>query len=226
MDHCRGDDPFFVKAERSTKYPSQIVMDALRLIGYLISKLFWFIRYNGRENVPDNSSGNFLIAANHQTYIDPVWICLPLRRRLRFMAWDEAFEWRVIGKFIAYLGSFPVSPDVGDSLKAMKEALRSLRDGAVLTVFPEGGREFADGKMLPFKEGAVRIALQAGLPILPVTVTGGNRIWPRGQKYPRLFRRVQITYHPLMKVDESAAGKKNQDLDALTEKLRQTIEKD
>ena len=201
-------------------------MDVLRLIGYTISKLFWFIRYSGRENLPDNSSGNFLIAANHQTYIDPVWICLPLRRRLRFMAFDEAFEWRFIGKFITYLGSFPVSPDVGDSLKAMKEALRSLRDGAVLTVFPEGGREFADGKMLPFKEGAVRIALQAGVPILPVTVTGGNRIWPRGQKYPRLFRRVQITYHPLMRIDESDAGKKNQDLDELTEKLRQTIGKD
>ena len=200
-------------------------MDVLRLIGYIISKLFWFIRYNGRENLPDNSSGNFLIAANHQTYIDPVWICLPLRRRLRFMAFDEAFEWRFIGKFITYLGSFPVSPDVGDSLKAMKEALRSLRDGAVLTVFPEGGREFADGEMLSFKEGAVRIALQAGVPILPVTVTGGNRIWPRGQKYPRLFRRVEITYHPLMNIDESDDGHKNQDLDALTEKLRQTIEK-
>ena len=142
------------------------------------------------------------------------------------MAWDEAFNWRVIGRFIRYLGSFPVSPEIADSLKAMKEALRSLRDGAVLTVFPEGGREFADGKMLPFKEGAVRIALQAGVPILPVTVTGGNRVWPRGQKYPRLFRRVQITYHPLMRIDESDAGKKNQDLDELTEKLRQTIGKD
>jgi 1-acyl-sn-glycerol-3-phosphate acyltransferase len=199
-------------------------MDVLRLTAYLISKTFWFLRYNGRENVPDNSSGAFLIAANHQTYIDPVWICLPMRRRMRFMAYDEAFEWRLIGRLITYLGSFPVSPDVGDSLKAMKEALRTLRDGAVLTVFPEGGREFADGEMLEFKEGAVRIALQARVPILPVTISGGNRIWPRGQKYPRLFRRVQVTYHPVLHITESGNNKKNTELEEdLTRRLQQVI---
>lgn len=140
------------------------------------------------------------------------------------MAYDRAFEWRFIGPLIAYLGSFPVSPDVGDSLKAMKEALRSLRDGAILTVFPEGGREFADGEMLPFKDGAVRIALQSHVPILPVTISGANRIWPRGQKYPRLFRRVQITYHPVMDIAEDGTTRKNADLDALTQRLQQIIE--
>ncbi|MBK7513222.1 MAG: 1-acyl-sn-glycerol-3-phosphate acyltransferase [Chloracidobacterium sp.] len=50
-------------------------------------------------------------------------------------------------------------------------------------IFSEGAREFADGKMLPFKNGAVRLALQAGVPILPVTVSGGSRIWPRSRKY-------------------------------------------
>ena len=195
-------------------------MDLLRLIAFLISKVFWFIRYKGLENVPANGSAPFLIAANHQTYIDPVWICLPMRRRLRFMAYDKAFEWRFIGPVITYLGSFPGSQEISDSLKAVKEALRSLHDGAVLTVFPEGGREFANGEMLPFMTGAVRIAAQARVPILPVTISGGNRIWPREQKYPRLFRRVQVTYHPLI---ELPANKKDADLDALTEQLRLTI---
>ncbi len=84
-------------------------MDVLRLIAYIISKTFWFIRYNGRENIPDKSAGGFLIASNHQTYIDPVWICLPMRRKFRFMAFDRAFEWRIIGPLIRYLGAFPVS---------------------------------------------------------------------------------------------------------------------
>jgi 1-acyl-sn-glycerol-3-phosphate acyltransferase len=212
----------FVLQKKQDKYPSLFVMDLLRLIGYVISKAFWFIRYEGLENLPPNTSPPFLIAANHQTYIDPVWICLPMRRRMRFMAYDKAFEWPFVGRLITYLGSFPVSPDISDSLRAMKEALRSLHDGAVLTVFPEGGREFADGQVLPFKTGAVRIAAQAGVPLLPVTVSGGNRIWPREQKYPHLFRRVTVIYHPLIKLPEN---KKDVDLDVVTEKLRLTIER-
>jgi 1-acyl-sn-glycerol-3-phosphate acyltransferase len=216
---------FCVKNQEPDKYPSQLIVDVLRLIGYSISKIFWFIRFEGRENIPDASVGGFLIAANHQTYIDPVWICLPMRRRLRFMAYDKAFEWRFVGPLIKYLGSFPVSPEVGGTLKAMKFALRSLRDGVALTVFPEGGREFADGEMLPFKTGAVRIALQAGVPILPVTVTGGNRIWPRGQKYPFLFRRVVITYHPLLRPDDGG-DPRHERLEQLTTTLRQIISRD
>ncbi len=179
-------------------YPAPIVVDLLRLIGYVISKTFWLVRYHGRENIPDNSGGGFLICSNHQTYIDPVWICLPMRRKMRFMATDTAFSWRIIGPLIRYLGSFPVSPEVGGTVGAMKETIRSLREGAAVTVFPEGARAVADGKMLPFKTGAVRIAIQAGVPILPVTISGGERIWPQKQRYPRLFRRVEVTYHPLM----------------------------
>ncbi len=198
-------------------------MDGLRLIGYVLSKTFWSIRYHGRENIPANSSGAFLIAANHQTYADPVWIVLPMRRRLRFMAFEGAFEWRLVGPLITYLGSFPVSLEGAGAIKAMKEALRSLRDGAVLTVFPEGGREFADGKMFDFKTGAVRIALQAGVPILPVTIVGGNRIWPQKQKYPRLFRRVEIIYHPLLHVAEDETLDPRENLENWTAKLRGVI---
>jgi 1-acyl-sn-glycerol-3-phosphate acyltransferase len=212
---------FCVKEPGKDKYPPQLVMDLLRLIGWVISKLCWFITYHGRDHIPDKRSGGFLIAANHQTYLDPVWICLPMRRRLRFMASDKAFEWRLIGPLIKYLGSFPVSAEVGGTLKAMKYALRALRDGAALTVFPEGGRQLADGQMLPFKTGAVRIAQQADVPILPVTITGGNRVWPRDQRYPRLFRRVEITYHPLVGLDQKTG---NDGLEELTARLKETIE--
>ena len=197
-------------------------MDILRLTGYVISKALWFIRYTGRENIPPNTAAGFLIAANHQTYVDPVWICLPMRRRLRFMAFDQAFNWRIIGPLISYLGAFPVSMEVGGTLKAMKAALSSLRDGAALTVFPEGAREFADGELLPFKTGAVRIALQAGVPILPVTIRGGNRIWPQKQKYPSLFRRVEIIYHPLLVLKNGDRGN-DAALDRWTETLRGVI---
>ena len=181
------------------------MLDLLRLIGYTISKAVWFIRYEGRSNIPPNDSPPFIVVANHQTYIDPVWTCLPMRRRIRYMAFAPAFEWPIVGSLIRYIGAFPVPHDSRTSVGAMKEAITSLRNGAILTIFPEGARELSDGEMLEFKTGAVRIAIQAGVPILPVTICGGNRIWPQKQRYPRLFKRVTITYHPLveLKKDES-----------------------
>ncbi len=196
-------------------------MDILRGIGYAISKTFWFIRYEGRENIPPNDSPPFLIVANHQTYIDPVWICLPLRRRVRYMAVGDAFNWPFIGKVIRYLGAFPVTTSASGTMSAMKESLRSLRDGAVLVVFPEGAREFADGEFLEFKTGAVKIAAQAKVPLLPVTITGAHRIWPRNQKYPRLFRRVTITYHPLIPLADRVS---DEQIENITESVRQVIE--
>ncbi len=198
-------------------------MDLLRFVAFVISKTFWFIRYKGIENIPPKSLGGFVISANHQTYIDPVWICLSMRRKMRFMAYDEAFNWRFLGALIAYLGAFPVSTEGRDAIKAVKEAIRSLRDGAVLTVFPEGAREFSDGEMFPFKTGAVQIAYQAGVPILPVTILGGNEIWPRGQKYPRLFRRVEVIYHPLLDLGSSVTDK-HAHLEIWTAELRAVIE--
>lgn len=207
---------------QTDKYPARIVVDVLRLTGYVISKIFWFIRYHGRENIPDKSAGGFLIAANHQTYIDPVWICLPMRRRVRYMAIEKAFDWRFVGPLIRYLGAFPVSPEVG--IGAMKEALGSLRNGAALTVFPEGAREFSNGEMFPFKTGAVRIAIAAGVPILPVTVSGGNLIWPQKQKYPRIFRRVEITYHPLLHITPDKRLDPRENLEYWTAKLKEIID--
>ncbi len=213
-----------MKNQNHGKYPPQIVVDALRLIGYLISKTMWFIRYEGLENIPDRSSGGFVISANHQTFIDPVWICLPIRRKLRFLAVEKAFEWRFIGPLIKYLGSIPVPLDSAGTVNAMRVALRSLREGAALTVFPEGAREFADGQMFPFKTGAVRIALKAGVPILPVTINGGHRIWPQKQKYPHLFRRVTIIYHTVICVEKYESLTLDENLDFWTAKLRETIE--
>lgn len=202
------------------KYPSPVVIWLLLLIAYVISKTFWFIRFRGTENIPPASNGAVLIAANHQTYIDPVWVCIPMQRRFRFMAYDKAFEWRFVGRLITYLGSFPVKHPVDTSKRFLVESLRSLRDGATLIVFPEGAREFADGEIFEFKSGAMRIAMKAGVPVLPVTIRGGNRIWPQGQKYPNLFRRVEVIYHPLLMVDETL------DSDAWNERLKEIITAD
>lgn len=201
-----------------SKYPSPIVFESLRYLALFISKILWRIEFRGTENIPQNLEGGLLIASNHQTYIDPVWVTLPVKRKFRYLAWDEIFNWFLIGKLIRYLGAFPVKTvrfDSGGRFEAMRKALKFLREGATLVVFPEGEREFADGELLPFRTGAARIAMEAGAPILPVTVRGGNKIWAQGMKYPRLGK-IEIIYHPLLKIPKPL---KKEDLRGHLEKM-------
>jgi 1-acyl-sn-glycerol-3-phosphate acyltransferase len=170
--------------------------DAIRVGFGACSRVLWRIGFRGAENVP--LTGGLIIAANHQTYFDPFWIALKAPRPQRYLAWDGAFSWPVVGKVIGALGAWPLNLDTVDPTP-LRRAFRWLRKDGALVIFPEGGRCLPDGKLMRFKSGAVRLALEARVPILPVTIRGGHRVWPRGYDYPRL-RRVEIVYHPLMYV--------------------------
>ncbi len=189
-----------------------------------MSQMIWQIEFHGTENIPPSSPSGLVIAANHQTYLDAVWVIVPVERRFRFMAWDKAFKVFIIGRLIRYLGAFPVNIDRGDK-EAYQKSVEVLRDGATLVIFPEGSREFTDGKLLEFKTGAVRMAIEAGVPILPVTISGANKVWGRGIKYPRLFQKIIITYHPLMELSPPVGdGDSREHAHKLTEKLKDVIE--
>ncbi|MGC2238431.1 MAG: lysophospholipid acyltransferase family protein [Pyrinomonadaceae bacterium] len=179
---------------------SPVLFEVCRYIGLALSKIFWRIEFKGTENIPQNSTRGLLIAPNHQTYADPVWVTLPVKRKFRYMAWDAAFDWFFVGGLMRRLGAFPVNTQgKRGKLNALKKAVKFLREGETLIIFPEGEREFADGKFLPFKPGAAWIALEAGVPIMPVTIRGGNRVWAQGMKYPRMGK-VEIIYHPPLEI--------------------------
>jgi 1-acyl-sn-glycerol-3-phosphate acyltransferase len=208
---------------KKNHYPAQIYIEAIRVFGWTISKLFWRIKFYGTENIPHDLEGGLLVCPNHQTYFDPVWVCIKIKRKYRFMAWDKAFDWFIVGRVIRYLGSFPVSYERGGTLKALKESLRSLRQGATLIIFPEGERQFTDGKMLEFKPGALRIAMEAGVPILPVTIRGGNKVWGQDMNSPRPGK-VEIFYHPVFPVPRPPEGVEvHAHIDRLTNDLREII---
>ena len=187
------------------KHPSPILFETLRIVALCISKICWRIKFEGTENIPQNQSGGLLIAPNHQTYIDPVWVTLPVKRKFRYMAWDAAFKWFFVGGLIRRLGAFPVktASTRGGKFEAMKNAMECLREGATLVVFPEGEREFSDGELLKFRQGAVRLAMETEVPILPVTIIGANKVWAQGMKYPN-FGKVKIYYHPPITVTKPA----------------------
>ena len=195
-------------------------MEPLRVFLRFVTKLFWRIEFHNTENIPQNLEGGLLVVPNHQSYFDPFWICIPIKRKYRFMAWDKAFEWFLVGDVIRYLGAFPVNLERAGK-EAFKQAVKALKEGATLMIFPEGAREFSDGKMLEFKSGAVKIAMLAGVPILPVTIRGGNKVWAQDMKYPRAGK-VEIFYHPVMEIPRDARDKREL-IDELTDRLEEII---
>jgi 1-acyl-sn-glycerol-3-phosphate acyltransferase len=76
--------------------------------------------------------------------------------------------------------------------------------------------------MRKFKPGAVRMATEAGVPILPVTIRGGHRVWPPGRRFPRLAR-VEVVYHPLFVIDQNGAEDQRAQARRATEALQQII---
>lgn len=169
----------------------QWTLELARPAVHLLSRVLWRAIFRGAERVP--LTGGLIIAANHQTYIDPFWISIPIKRPIRYLAWSEAFDWPFIGRAIELLGAWPLAVERANPA-AYRRAVKWLRGGGAVMIFPEGARSKSDGEMSRFKPGAARLALEAGVPILPVTLRGGERVWPRGQGRPRTGR-IEIIYH-------------------------------
>src|SRR6185295_16888497 len=173
------------------------------LISALTPFIWWFCRlvfkieFHGVKNIP--REGACIITPNHITYADPIWITIPMPRRVYYMAWHKPFGIPVLGLLMRMFGAFPVNLDVPADASAQREAIELISNGRALVIFPEGGRT-RTLKLMPFKMGAFRMALTYGVPIVPVTIKGAERIWPVGRIFPRPGS-LSITYHPPIDVE-------------------------
>lgn len=158
-------------------------------VGKLIMRMLLMLltrwRVRGRDNVP--SQGPLLIVANHLNLADPPLLGVSLGRKVIFMAKRELFYSRVIGYFIRGFGSFPVHRGQLDR-KALRQAEQLLAQGLALVMFPEGKRS-KSAQLEPGFSGSALIAWHSGAPILPVGISGTERIKGAGW----LLRRPQIT---------------------------------
>jgi 1-acyl-sn-glycerol-3-phosphate acyltransferase len=150
------------------------------LIGFLTyvpAVLLFRIRRRGREHLP--REGGFVLAANHTSNFDPWPLGMPLwpRRFLRFMAKSELYWWP-LGKIITAGGGFPVRRGERD-VEAIETAIRLARDGHVIAMFPHGTRQ-RKGLVKKYQPkahtGAARIALEAGVPLVPAAIAGTDRL--------------------------------------------------
>ncbi len=167
------------------------MLDVFRPAVWFWARLYFRIRFEGVEHIPP--SGPLIIAPNHVTYADPPLVTIPVRRPVYYMAWNALFRVPGLSWLIRRLRAFPVDIESADP-RATREAVRILRAGEAVMIFPEGGRS-RDGRLGPFRPGAFRLACSLGVPVLPVTIVGGHESWPPGRLLPRPGR-LTITYHP------------------------------
>jgi len=214
------------RREHLRRYPRmfpQWALEASRPIVRNFCRLMWGLRWHERQHIPQQ--GGLIIAANHQTYIDPFWICSPIERPVRFLAWDAAFRWPVVGPIMRLLGAWPLQLE-GSDPAPIRRSMQWLREGGAVVIFPEGGRGQADGTMRKLKPGAVRMALETGAVILPVTIRGGHRVWPTNRRWPR-FARVEIIYHPPLVIEqrpgEDARSCARRETERLAEIIRSSL---
>lgn len=142
------------------------------VVGFLLRILFGY-SVEGRENIPE---GGFMVCANHSSYLDPAYLALALDTSVpvRFMAKASLFKIPLLGRMFRKLGAFPVHRNSAD-LTSLKTALRILKEGQRLIIFPEGTR-FKPGES---KGGAAMLALRSGCRVLPVYIAPGKRIFKR-----------------------------------------------
>jgi 1-acyl-sn-glycerol-3-phosphate acyltransferase len=150
------------------------------IVGALSSlpvRLLYRLRASGKENLPE--SGGYVLSANHLSNLDPWPLGLPLwpKRQVRFMAKAELFR-APLSPVLRLLGAFRVQRGFGDD-SAINTAVGLARDGEVVAIFPEGTRRekgLLRRRRARPHTGAARIALEAGVPLIPAAIAGTDRL--------------------------------------------------
>jgi len=168
---------------------------AIAAISWPILYGLFRLRARGRENIP--TDGGFVLACNHMSSFDPWPLGLPLwpKRFLRFMAKSELY-WFPLTFVLNGAGAFPVRRGQADT-EAIETAVQLARAGNIVAMFPEGTRR-TKGLVKRFearpRTGAARIALEAGVPLVPAAV--------RGTDHLRRFAPISVVYGAPVDIDD------------------------
>jgi len=155
-----------------------VVYSFMRALLRIFTTVWFDLKVYGTENVPQ--TGGVLLVSNHQSFLDPPLIGVQLRRKASYLAKSGLFENPVFGWIIRNCNAFPVRQGEGD-VGAVKETIRRLREGHMLTAFPEGGRS-EDGELQPILNGAALVVRKAQVPIVPIAIEGSFKAWPKHRK--------------------------------------------
>ena len=184
-------------------------------ISFPVLKLLCRLQATGREHVPD---GGCVLAANHWSNFDPWPLGIPLfpRRFLRFMAKKELF-WPPLGWIVTAGGGFRVDRGKQDQ-QAIDRAVELCRAGHAVVMFPEGTRRskgLVKRHEARWRSGAARIALEAGVPLVPAAIAGTDRLARLGP--------LRVAYGPPIETADLVGRDPQEAAQVATDRLREAI---
>ncbi len=171
--------PFMIAAALITKNENYIYKPSGALIRLGLFLVGVRVKVTGLERLDPAQA--YILTPNHQSFIEVPLFVTYLGRNPAYLAKKEVFKYPIFGFGIGLMGCVPV--DRTNSVSAVESArlaTEKLKQGKSFMVYPEGTRS-PDGRLLPFKKGAFMMAMEAGVPIVPVTISGGSRIMPKGE---------------------------------------------
>jgi 1-acyl-sn-glycerol-3-phosphate acyltransferase len=155
-----------------------------------ILNFFFRVRVEGAEHVP--AEGAAILASNHLSFSDSFFLPMVLRRRVTFVAKAEYFEDPKTAWFFRAVGQIPIKRSGGSASQgALDAATDVLVSGGLFGIYPEGTRS-PDGRLYRGHTGVARLALQQGVPVLPVAMVGTREAQPIGQAKPNFFRPITV----------------------------------
>jgi 1-acyl-sn-glycerol-3-phosphate acyltransferase len=174
----------------------------LKLFLTPILRFFYKVRIEGLENVPKH--GPVIVASNHVSFCDSVFLPLVLWRRVTFVAKAEYFDDPKTAWIFRALGQIPIRRDGGTASRGALLAAKDVLDsGGVFGIYPEGTRS-PDGRLYRGHTGIARLALQTGAPVVCAAMIGTKEAQPIGQVVPRPFVPVTVRFSPPMRFDHYA----------------------
>ena len=167
-----------------------------------VLRLLFRVRVEGAEHVPPH--GPAILASNHLSFSDSIFLPLVLRRRITFVAKAEYFDDRKTAWFFRAVGQIPIRRGGGSaSQRALDSAMEVLQSGGLFGIYPEGTRS-PDGRLYKGHTGVARLALQSGAPVLAVAMVGTREAQPIGQVVPKFFSPITIRISRPMRFDRYA----------------------
>ncbi|MHC4875568.1 MAG: lysophospholipid acyltransferase family protein [Planctomycetota bacterium] len=153
-----------------------IVWLTIQFIVRLVFALW--LRYRARDcdNLPQDGGG--LVLVNHQSFLDPMLVGLPLKRPVSYLARDNLFRVPVIGWILRRTYVMPINRDAA-STASIRSALQRMEHGFLVGLFPEGTRS-DDGDVGEFKPGFISLIRRTKVPVYPVGIAGAHEAMPRG----------------------------------------------
>ncbi len=179
---------------------SMMIYRVFRSLVCWFTQAFTRLHIDGRDRLP--SSGAYVLAPVHRSYVDTPIVACVSSRRIRFMGKQEMWKYPRLGWLFSALGAFPVKRGTADR-EALSRCIAVLEGGEPLVLFPEGERK--DGPRIhPLFHGAAFVAARAGVPIVPIGIGGSVRVMPRHARMIRPRKVHVVIGEPItVEVDES-----------------------